>query len=99
MQKLNIPEWVQEQRRQKWRWAGKMMRSTDEKWSKKVLDYTPDSRRPRGHPKARWTEALDEICRKVLGEERQCQGIWSTMAQQEETWNLLENDFLNYRCS
>ena len=52
MQKANVPDWVQEQKRRKWRWAGHVARRTDMRWSTFMLGWVPVKRgaRPVGRP-------------------------------------------------
>ena len=41
--KHKMETWVHGHRRQKWRLAGSLARQTDDRWSKTVLDWTPNS--------------------------------------------------------
>ena len=45
--------------KQKWLWAGKVSRQIDERWSKKILEWTPrEGKRKKGRPKKRWCDDL-----------------------------------------
>eukprot|EP00973_Karenia_brevis_P039195 5413386-Karenia_brevis.AAC.1 len=59
-QKAGLEDWVQLQRRWKFRWAGHTARREDGRWAKAVLSWQPSkgSRGP-GHPTRRWGDALD----------------------------------------
>lgn len=71
--------------RLKWRWAGHVVRSVDEKWSKRILDWRPRlGRRSVGRPQARW---VDDI---VKTEGRK----WKRTAQDRETWKVKEEDYI-----
>jgi len=35
--KAHVRDWVQEQRKRKWRWAGHIMRMHDGRWTRQVL--------------------------------------------------------------
>ena len=56
-----IEDWVTQQRRKYWRWAGHITRMTDRRWSWVTTSWTPqEGRRQVGHPKKRWiTELLE----------------------------------------
>ena len=50
----------------KWRWAGHIARKDDGRWSKKLLMWTsPDVRRGRGRPRARWSDGLQKEVEKA----------------------------------
>ena len=85
-EQYGLESWVQTHRRMKWRLAGKLVRQTDCRWSKMLLDWRPASDRGRGRPKLRWTDHL----------ERYAGGNWRQLAHDEGQWNYLENGFANY---
>lgn len=58
MEQHHIPDWVGEQRQRRTQWAERVSRTTDERWTQKVLQWHPEGRRSRGHPRARWTDQL-----------------------------------------
>ncbi|KAL0819976.1 hypothetical protein ABMA28_007973 [Loxostege sticticalis] len=48
----------------KWQWAGHVCRRTDDRWSRRVLDWRPRTgKRCVGRPAARWT---DDLVRSLL---------------------------------
>ena len=65
MQKAKIPDWVQEQRRRKWRWAGHVVRRRDLRWSTRILFWAPLKRksRPVGRPADRSEDSLNRFAR------------------------------------
>ena len=67
LQHVGAEDWVQQQKRQYWRWAGHVTRMTDARWTVKVLNWIPDggSRRP-GHPKKRWNDDLAEFIERKM---------------------------------
>ncbi|CAM4721526.1 unnamed protein product [Leuciscus chuanchicus] len=59
------------------RWAGHLMRRTDERWTREVTVWLPvDIKRPRGRPATRWRDSL----RQDLGHN------WMRLAQDRQTW-------------
>ena len=48
-----------------------------------------------GHPRTRWMDAFEGISSKVLGERALNTNFWKHLAQDEETWQELEHDFVS----
>lgn len=64
----------------KWKWAGHMIRSKKDKWSKEVTEWCPrGNRRKRGRQRRRWEDDI----RKVAGI------AWSRQAQDRNLWQIL----------
>ena len=90
-------DWVQQQLRLCWRWAGKVVRQIDGRWSSTILKWDPNwdgakinprAHRNQGHPAMRWTDHLENFCRS--------RGLqWATAAADEKVWEDLEEDFIN----
>lgn len=57
--RAKVVDWVEEQRRRKWRWAGHVARRTDGRWSTTMMDWGPvkGARRP-GRLMTRWEDPL-----------------------------------------
>ena len=91
VQQLGLEDWVQGQRRKKWRFAGHVARREDNRWIA-MLSWKPQSGyRDPGHPKKRWTTDLDTFMNK------QCDlpsGFWFGVAGQREEWHKLESHFV-----
>ena len=45
----------------KWSWAGHIARRTDERWTKKIMNWRPYKRRAIGRPPERWTNGIKNI--------------------------------------
>jgi len=92
MKAVGVTDWVAEQRRRKWRWAGHVLRRTDGRWTRKVLDWRPDGVRRQGRPVTRWTDSLANY----LG---QCMvgfddvASWEVLAADKEGWEACTEDF------
>ena len=62
--KLNLPDWVDEQGRRYFRWAGHTVRREDGRWTTKAVRFILAGYRNRGHPKRRWGDAMQEHLNK-----------------------------------
>ncbi|CAL1683895.1 unnamed protein product [Lasius platythorax] len=69
----------------KWSWAGHLARTTDERWTKRVLEWRPreEAYRSRGRPPTRWTDDIKRICPN-----------WIQEAQQRDRWNELRKTYV-----
>ena len=79
-----LSNWAHQQAQRKWIFAGKVARDQNNKWSTKLLDWTPwfraTPKRAVAHPFARWRDSLD----KYAG------GDWQIAAKDEALWTLLQ---------
>ena len=88
MAKANITDWVREQRRRYWDFAGRMARCTDSRWSHVILNWIPNGGfRRAGAPSKRWSTDLEKFCVQE-GE------AWFVLAQDEDTWSSLTDRFI-----
>ncbi|CAH0677679.1 unnamed protein product [Spodoptera exigua] len=64
----------------KWQWAGHICRRTDDRWSKRVLEWRPRlGKRSVGRPPARWTDDI----RRVAG------SGWMRRAEHRAQWRAI----------
>ena len=86
-----VADWVLEQRRRKWRWAGHVARMGDRRWTKLLLDWCPsgDGTRRVGRPTMRWEDNLEEFAERRLEGRR-----WTEAAKDRTLWKGLEADFV-----
>ena len=84
----HITDWVEEQRRRKWRWAGHVMRREDDRWTTRIVHWVPQGgERLQGRPLARWEDALVSFCKDA--------GFrWETIAQDRGIWESWEEEFV-----
>ena len=79
-EKAKVPDWVLEQRRRKWQWAGHLMRRTDSRWSTTTLLWTPvGGQRRVGHPPTRWTDSIEAML-------NHCGEKWAALASDRNAW-------------
>ncbi|KAG7295429.1 hypothetical protein JYU34_019084 [Plutella xylostella] len=71
----------------KWRWAGHLARTTDGRWSEKMLHWYPrEARRPPGRPRRRWRDDLVSAA-----------GInWTQLAADRDQWRSMEEAYAQY---
>ena len=85
--------WIVGQRRRKWRWAGKVARLSDRRWTMQTLDWNPvGGRRGVGRPALRWDDAIVAYFAGLSG---LANIDWYLCAQDEEAWNEHEEPFCN----
>ena len=83
-----VADWVVEQGRQKWRWAGHVARRRDGRWTSRMLHWLPHGgERSRGRPATRWEDEL-EVFFKTRGMR------WEDCAQDRGAWGQLEQIFV-----
>ena len=85
---MEMEDWVSAYRRRKWRLAGKLARCNDNRWSKQILEWRPDSTcfRLPGRPKTRWIEQVE----KFAG------GDWMDLAADSVAWGTYEDAFVQF---
>ena len=93
-----MPDWVEEQTKRKWRWCGHVCRRLDGRWAEKVLRWMPSGgARNRGHPFTRWADDIDDFVAVAVSEQGKGKyEVWSQLAQQRESWKMLEDDYVNF---
>ena len=84
-----IENWVTQQKRRMWRWAGHVARRTDNRWSQVILRWKPEethrnASRRCGRPSKRWEDVLRSFWSDA---------DWMTAAEDRETWRLAEQLF------
>ena len=84
LRRAKVVDWVEEQRRRKWRWAGHVARRDDGRWTARMLDWAPAARLRRvGRPTLRWEDSIANFAKDA--------GInWREKAQDRGEWEELE---------
>jgi hypothetical protein len=94
MTAAQVPDWVEECHLRKWRWYGHTCRRNDNRWSRRVLFWTPErGSRCQGHPFSRWTAEFELFAGKL--DEAGIDSNLQTIAQDRASWGQLEKDFVN----
>lgn len=71
-------------RKLKWQWAGHIMRTNDNRWTRLTTEWTPrDGQRKVGRPLMRWTDEL-----------RKFNSLWWRLAPNRNLWNWMSKDFI-----
>ena len=91
MSELGYADWVSSFKRRKWRFAARIARAVDNRWSKRLFDWYPHFRchphRSVGRPLAHWHDGFV----KLAG------GDWPAIAKQD-LWELSEDAFVEASC-
>ena len=86
---LGYESWDVVQRRRKFRFAGRVARSCDDRWARRMLQWTPWFRLPSsfgrrvGRPTSRWLDDLNQFAGSN----------WIASACDAELWKVLENGY------
>ena len=91
-----VDDWVKKQKQAKWARAGQVLKLDGHRWSKRVLLWDPATEacnfRRVGRPTLRWDESFNKCVQHFYGLEA---ADWKDVALDDETWNLLENEYLH----
>jgi hypothetical protein len=68
----------------KWSWAGHIARRTDERWTKKIMNWRPPKTRPRGRPPERWSDGI----KKMAGTN------WQQVAMDRSKWKEIGEAYI-----
>ena len=80
--RAGVVDWVQEQRRRKWQWCGKVCRMERNRWALIMMEYVPKKgSRNVGRPRVRWVDSING--------EFATPGDYILYAYDEDTWNEL----------
>ena len=92
LQQYNVPCWVEEVRRRRFRWAGHVAQRSDGRWTSTVLEWRPQGTRARGRPTLRWIDSIRAFFQALLGDKTD-DNEWKTFARDRTAWQHLEEDF------
>ncbi|XP_072051533.1 uncharacterized protein [Amphiura filiformis] len=82
--KTKVKDILEKIKEAKWRWAGHLARSNDNRWTKRLTEWQPRTgRRRRGRQKRRWRDDITSYIGTT----------WARIAQDRETWKLHEEGY------
>ena len=88
LQRAKVPDWVEEQKRRKWRWAGHVARREDGRWSRRLMDWVPTKGGRRiGRPAVRREDDLNKFGRAIGAD-------WRMLAQDRGSWDAEEDRYV-----
>ena len=93
IQVFDVPCWVEEVRRRKFRWAGHVARRSDGRWTSQVISWHPRGARATGRPLLRWVDSIRDFFKALLGEDAGTDDVWMEIAQDRDHWKTLEYDY------
>jgi hypothetical protein len=85
-ERMGMEGWIATSRRRKWKFAGQLVRKTDDRWAKLLLNWKPydGHGRGQGRPRTRWSDSIEDF----VG------GDWLRIAADECLWNDLEESYV-----
>jgi len=96
LEKVGAQDWVTFLRKQKWRWAQKVLKHSDARWTVKILHWVPDEGlRNVGHPKLRWRDTLQNFAAGLTGASDTTDAWQYLLLNKEEADDALPH-FLKY---
>ena len=63
----HIVDWIDEVARRNFQWAGHVVRRTDGRWSKLLLQWSVSGCRQQGRPVTRWGDSLYKYFSSIAG--------------------------------
>ena len=99
MRAFDVPDWVDEVQKRRFRWAGHVARRNDGRWTREVLTWSIEGSRSRGRPLTRWTDSLRDFfasIRATSDEESHDNAFWMIIAEDRSTWQALENQYVDF---
>ena len=97
LQAAGEQKWLDSWRTRQWRWAGKLLRTQQHKWSYTLLMWNPllhtigGGQRSQARPCKRWEDDFVQYFTSKL-----YTSTWQEEALDEKGWAALENDFLKW---
>ena len=97
LEKVSMEDWITTWRRRQWRWAGKVVQSSEHKWTSAALAWQPPydcsgcGVRAQARPRKRWGEEF-----QVFLDARYGGGVenWIDLAKEKGKWKELVEDFV-----
>jgi hypothetical protein len=86
-----VADWVLEQRRRKWKWAGHVARMEDRRWTNLALLWCPSGQRAVGRPTKRWEDSLEQFAGEQLSGRN-----WISVAKDRTAWAALEKTYVKH---
>ena len=96
----DVPDWVVEAHRKKYRWAGQVCQAQDERWTLQALRWSVNGSRKRGRPLTRWSDSFTKFFKDIsepfdnVSSSRN--DFWMAQAEDTTAWDNLEEDYLNF---
>ena len=79
--KTKVEDIILRIKKSKWRWAGHTARQNDNRWTKRLLDWTPRiGRKNKGRPRVQWEDDIRKFCAK------EPRSIWRRESNNRTKW-------------
>ena len=93
MVKHNVKRWSTTQCKRKWSWAGKVAQLQGDRWTSTAASWEPAQIRPRGRPKHRWHDSINNFLTSHSGI-LHSDDDWMKVAKDPITWNALQREYI-----
>ena len=85
-----MDDWVSCVRQQQWKWAAQLMQHSEERWTSRILFWTPtEGYRSVGHPRSRWIDPIDQFARSLVDVADDSEAWWYVLADEAEALKVL----------
>ena len=85
--KTRVKDIIEKIKESKWKWAGHLSRTTDNRWTKRLTEWQPRTgKRRRGRQKRRWRDDITSYMGTT----------WPRIAQSRTTWKKLKENFIQH---
>ena len=84
--KTKVQDIMEKIKTSKWKWAGHLIRSQDDRWTKRLTEWQPRvGKRRRGRQKRRWRDDITDYMGSAA---------WTRTAQTRHRWKTLKEAFI-----
>ena len=91
----SVKSWTEAQCSKKWEWAGKVAQSHEGRWTVTSTTWKPYQTRPRGRPKHRWHDSINNFLTLHSGVDHK-EDDWMKEAKDPIIWSRLKTAYLIY---
>ena len=91
----DIKSWTATQCNKNLAWAGKVAQSHEGRWTTTSSSWKPNGIRPRGRPKHRWHDSINNFLTLHTGVKHK-DDDWMGAAKDQSTWSGLEEVYVHY---
>ena len=86
--KTKVQDIIETVKSSKWKWAGHLTRTTDNRWTKRLTEWQPRiGKRKRGRQKRRWRDDITAYMGAAT---------WTRAALTRQRWKMLKEGFIQH---
>ena len=80
-QNTKVDDIIEVIKKQKWRWAGHVARMQDNRWTKRLTDWTPKDKRLKKRPSTRWRDEIVRFAGNLWQRQASCRATWKRLGE------------------